>query len=352
MKRMLFFPIVIFLLGAGGPSHSAGEATNGKSKDAYVIVTDTESNPEELFQRYPEISASWDELARFNLLKGRGTTIEMPREMLSSDHMLARIAGLYGEAEVRRSFDKRYIPLLENLLLRGGDVLRTWRHAGARILFENGNYIVLRSHSKVRLLSLKPTASSMKPNVRLELIEGNIWSRTVGKVKGTFVIETPTASTIIRGTDFRLKVEPGRATRLEVLDGTVELEAGDETVLVPANRGILARGGEVISELEPLPDAPRELIEPQPERVVRASSFDQMFRWTSVSGAQSYRLQIARDEGFFDLAEERLTGAKTSVRITGLEPGTYFWRVTALSPTGFEGPPAGDSYFVFVKKHP
>ena len=71
MKRMLLFPIAIFLLGAGAPSHSAGEATNGKNKDAYVIVTDTESNPEELFERYPEISASWDELARFNLLKGR-----------------------------------------------------------------------------------------------------------------------------------------------------------------------------------------------------------------------------------------------------------------------------------------
>ncbi len=48
MKRMLLLPIAIFLLGAGGRSHSAGETTNGKNKDAYVIVTDTESNPEEL----------------------------------------------------------------------------------------------------------------------------------------------------------------------------------------------------------------------------------------------------------------------------------------------------------------
>ena len=352
MKRTLLFPIATCLLGLGGPILSGEESTNGKKKDAYVIVTETESNPEELFKRYPEISGSWEELAKFNLLKGRGTPIEMPREMLGADYTLARIAGLYGEAEVRRSFDKRYIPLIENLLLREGDVLRTWRHAGARILFENGNYIVLRSHSKARLLSLKPSGSSTRPNVRLELIEGNIWSRTVGKVKGSFVIETPTASTIIRGTDFRLKVEAGQATRLEVLDGTVELEAGDETVVVPAASGILARGGDDVSPLEPLPEAPRELTEPQPEEVVRAPSFDQMFRWTAVSGAQSYRLQIARDEGFFDLAEERLTGAKTSVRLTGLEPGTYFWRVTAVSPTGFEGPPAGDSYFVFVKKHP
>ena len=90
----------------------------------------------------------------------------------------------------------------------------------------------------------------------------------------------------------------------------------------------------------------------RPSKSCAQPSFDQVFRWTPVPGAQSYRLQIARDEGFFDLAEEWLTGPKTSVRVNGLEPGTYFWRVTALSPTGFEGPPTGDSYFVFVQKHP
>jgi hypothetical protein len=333
-------------------SHTAEKSSNGGKQEAYVIVTDSEANPEALFERYPEIAGSWEELAKFNLLRRPGTAIEMPRAMLSTDHTLAKIAGLYGEAEVKRSFDNRYIPLVENLLLREGDVLRTWRHAGARILFENGNYIVLRSHSKARLISLRPSGSSGRPSVRLELIEGNIWSRTVGKVKGDFVIDTPTASTIIRGTDFRLKVEAGRATRLEVLDGTVEIEAGDETVLVTAQQGILARGGEDVGDVEVLPPAPAELLAPRPEQVVRASSFDLMFRWTPVVGAQSYRLEIARDEGFFDLAEERLTGAKTSVRITGLEPGTYFWRVTAMSPTGFEGPPAGDSYFVFVERHP
>jgi len=321
-----------------------------KEETSYLILTDSESTPEELFKRYPELASSWEELARFNLLKRPGTAIEVPRDMLGADRTLAKIAGIYGEAEVNRSFDDRYIPLVENLLLREGDVVRTWRHSGALIVFENGTNLVLRSHSKARLISLR-AGSDMAPDVRMELIDGNIWSRTVGKSEGTFVIDTPTARTIIRGTDFRLKVEAGQATRLEVLEGAVEFEAGDATVLVPAQRGILSQGGASVSDLEPLPEAPAELLEPEEEQVFRGVRFDGTFRWTPVTGAQSYRLEIARDEGFFDLVEERLTG-RTSARVGGLEPGTYLWRVSALSPNGFEGPPATGTYFVFVERQP
>ena len=194
--------------------------------------------------------------------------------------------------------------------------------------------------------------SSSKPRVRLELVEGNIWIRTLGGSNGGFLIDTPTASTITRGTDFRLKVEAGQATRLEVLEGAVELESGDQTVLVPAQQGVFARGIGDAPIPEPLPQAPDELVAPHAEQVFRASAFDVTFRWTPVPGAQSYRLEIAHDTGFFDLAEERLTGARTAARISGLEPGTYFWRVSALSPSGFEGPPADGSYFVFVEKKP
>ena len=332
---------------------AAEESSDSKKKEeAYVILTDSESTPDELFQRYPELSSSWDELARFNLLRRPRTVIEVPREMFGADRTLAKIAGIYGEAEVHRSFDDRYIPVVENLLLREGDVLRTWRHSGARILFDNGSQVVLRSHTKARLITMQAAiGSSPRPRVRLELVEGNLWIRTMGESDGGFLIDTPTASTITRGTDFRLKVEAGRATRLEVLEGAVELEAGGETVLVPAQQGVLARGTGGMASPEPLPQAPDELVAPHAEQVFRASAFEETFRWTPVPGAQSYRLEIARDAGFFDLAEERLTGAR-SARISGLEPGTYFWRVSALSRSGFEGPPADGSYFVFVEKRP
>ncbi|MGH9461783.1 MAG: FecR domain-containing protein [Vicinamibacteria bacterium] len=355
MTRIVLVLMTLPTLAAVAAARPAEESSDKKDhKETYVIMTSSESSPEELFRRYPELASSWDELARFNLLRSPGTTIEVPRDLLATDRILAKIAGVYGEAEVRRSFDDRYIPVVENLLLREGDLLRTWRHSGARILFDGGSQVVLRSHSKARLIALPSTVpsagTSSKARIRLELVEGNIWTRTLGGSETGFLIETPTANTMTRGTDFRLKVEAGQATRLEVLEGEVELEAGDQTVVVPSRQGAIS-GGDTPT-LEPLPQAPEGLIAPHAEEVFRASSFDVVFRWTPVPGAQSYRLEISRDTGFFDLAEERLTGARTDARITGLEPGTYFWRVSALSPSGFEGPPAAGSYFVFVEKRP
>lgn len=356
MTRFVLVFMSLSILGAVAAARPAEESSDKKDqKDAYVIITTSESSPEELFRQYPELASSWDELARFNLLRSPGTTIEVPRDMLAADRTLAKIAGVYGEAEVRRSFDDRYIPVVQDLLLREGDLLRTWRHSGARIQFDGGSQVVLRSHSKARLITLPSTlpsaaGASSKARVRLELVEGSIWTRTLGGGETGFLIETPTANTMTRGTDFRLKVEAGQATRLEVLEGEVELEAGDQTVLVPSQQGVFSRGDTPI--LERLPQAPERLVAPHAEQVFRASSFDAVFRWTPVPGAQSYRLEISRDIGFFDLAEERLTGARTDARITGLEPGTYFWRVSALSPSGFEGPPAEGSYFVFVEKRP
>ena len=354
-RIVLVFMTLPILAAAARPAEESSDKKDQK-ETSYVIITSSESSPEELFRRYPELASSWDELARFNLLRSPGTTIGVPRDMLAADRILAKIAGVYGEAEVRRSFDDRYIPVVEDLLLREGDLLRTWRHSGARILFDGGSQVVLRSHSKARLITLPSTSpsasgSSSKARIRLELVEGNIWTRTLGGSETGFLIQTPTANTMTRGTDFRLKVEAGQATRLEVLEGEVELEAGDQTVLVPSQQGVISSAGDT-PILEPLPQAPEGLIAPHAEEVFRASSFDAVFRWTPVPGAQSYRLEISRDAGFFDLAEERLTGARTDARITGLEPGTYFWRVSALSPSGFEGPPAAGSYFVFVEKRP
>lgn len=347
--RTLLTGALVLTLGAQVVEAAGNE---DKKESTYVILTDAETSPEELFRRYPELTSSWDELARFNLLRHPGTAIEIPSAMMGADRTLAKVSGTYGEAEVQRSFDDRFIPAVEDLLLQEGDVVRTWRHSGARIVFDNGSQIVLRSHSKARLVALPSSATPMpKANVRVELEEGNIWTQTVSGTKG-FLIRTPTANTMTRGTDFRLKVEAGRATRLEVLEGTVEIEARDRTVRVSAQEGVIAPPTGVTASPEPLPLAPEELVAPRPEQVFRGSSFDASFQWRPVPGAQSYRLEIARDPGFFDLAEERLTGASTSARITGLGPGTYFWRVSAVSPSGFEGPPAHGSYFVFVEKRP
>jgi hypothetical protein len=314
-----------------------------------VLVSEGDGSVQSVFDRYPELRGSWEELARFNLLRV-GRSIEIPSDMLESPGMLAKVASFFGEAEVKRSFDQRFIPLVPNLLLREGDEIRTWRGAGARILFEDGNYVLLKSGSRATLVSLGTREQPAASRLQLFLKEGSIFSQMEHDLRGRFEVKTPGANTIIRGTEFRVKVEPGEATRVEVLDGRVDFEMGERHLSVGRQEGALAATGSDSFAPAPLPPPPA-LVAPLPEEVLRSESFDQTFRWSAVAGAEVYTFEIARDDQFFDVVAERRVGPEATVRIQGLEPGTYFWRVASLVH-GFEGSPAEKRYFVYVNRRP
>lgn len=354
-KSIRAIQLSIVLLSAGVLATQSALAEDDKAegndtKSYVVLMTQDDASVEALFERYPELAGSWEELAKYNLLRS-GIRIEIPTEMLAAKGMLAKVASHYGEVEVKRSFDNRFIPLVDNLLLREGDEIRTWRRSGVRILFEDGNYVLLKSHSKAKIVSLGNQEMPAATRVQILLKEGGLWSTIERKLHGTFEIRTTMASTIIRGTDFRVKVEPGEATRLEVLDGLVDFEVGDRRLSVSSQEGALANAGVEPLASVPLPPAPDELTSPQQEEVLRSDVFDQVFAWSAVPGADAYRLEIARDEQFFDLVDERQVSA-SSVRIQRMEPGTYFWRVSTKTADGFEGPPTGPQYFVFVQRQP
>ncbi len=316
-----------------------------------VVMTEDDTSTQALFDRYPEVSGSWEELAKFNLLRS-GHAIEIPRQLLSSDGILAKVGNAYGDVEVKRVFDRRFIPVVANLLLREGDELRTWNSSGVRIRFEDGSYVFVNSHTKVKVVSLGEQQPSAASRLQILLKEGSVWSRVQKQLNREFEIRTSTASTIIRGTHFRVKVEPGDATRVEILEGSVDFQAGGEPVSVRAQQGALAVGGGKPITSSALPPPPQSLDAPGDQEVIRSDEFDQLFRWSPVASAVSYHLVIARDDQFFDVVDEREVGREASVRIPSMEPGTYFWRVSAFGSDGFEGSFSESRYFVFVRRQP
>lgn len=349
---VLFVGVTLFATTIAAAPETKPVTVTEHDDDGFVVVmTEDDSSAQALFDRYPEMSGSWEELAKFNLLRS-GHLIEIPRHMLSSDGMLTKVASAYGDVEVKRVFDKRFIPVVKNLLLREGDEIRTWSGSGVRILFEDGSYVFVNSHTKVKVVSLGKSPRQASSRLQILLKEGSIWSQIEKQLNGRFEIRTPTANTIIRGTKFRVKVEPGDVTRLEVLEGTVELEVGGAPVSVGSQRGALAHGDGAPVQPVTLPPSPRTLDGPEPQEVIRRDEFNELFRWSTVSGASAYHLVIAKDELFFDIVEQRHVGPEASVRIPSLEPGTYFWRVSTVGTGGFEGSFSESRYFVFVRSLP
>jgi len=119
--------------------------------------------------------------------------------------------------------------------------------------------------------------------------------------------------------------------QVTVDSGSAELERGNEHVDIGAfERATIPAGGGAIVKTQVL--APPELVEPlnlQPIIVADPKHDPVHFSWKPSPMAKLYDFQASTTTMFSHIVTERKT-AETSVDITGLNPGDYFWRVSAI----------------------
>ena len=83
-SRKTTFAFALGFLAWLAPLASAGllgaEAPRKNPSSYVVLVTEGDGTVQAVFDRYPELRGSWEELAKFNLLRA-GRLIEIPSEM-------------------------------------------------------------------------------------------------------------------------------------------------------------------------------------------------------------------------------------------------------------------------------
>jgi hypothetical protein len=87
---------------------------------------------------------------------------------------------------------------------------------------------------------------------------------------------------------------------------------------------------------------------PAAKAKVRAKSVE--LTWAAHPDASHYRLQVARDAAFTDLAYEQLQWPDTQATVA-LPPGDYHWRVATTGPKADHGP-WGDPQMVLMREPP
>jgi hypothetical protein len=140
-----------------------------------------------------------------------------------------------------------------------------------------------------------------------------------------------------------------------VLEGAVDFGSEAEKVSVEGNFGSMVDlAGNTPSAPHALPPAPAELFTPEDMQVLDASLATYQFSWATVANASKYHLEISSDVDFKQLVEEAWLEAANAdmmtLRIDALEPGTYFWRVSAVDNAGYESPWSESRYFVYPLK--
>jgi hypothetical protein len=123
-----------------------------------------------------------------------------------------------------------------------------------------------------------------------------------------------------------------KESEIVVSNGSAQVQRGQEQVeLTQYQKANIPTAGS-ISKSDVL--APPELLEPinlTPIIAENPKTTAVHFEWKPVQDAASYTLRISTTSMFTKIVKEAKVTSGTSVEISGLDAGDYFWNVTALS---------------------
>ena len=323
-----------------------------------MVLNAEDNTPLKVYQKYLEKADFWRELTEYNLLAD-GVEVRVPKHMLKIGQIPAKVNKFSGRVQIARHFDWKWVPVVPNILVSEGDWIRTRSRSSVEIRQDDGTVIELRPNSQA-MFSLAGTTKTARGEVRVTQIKLDSGS-VIAKVNkllqrdSRFEIETPTPTSFVRGTEFRVKVETQGGTRLEVLEGAVDFDSSDDNISVAGNFGSLVEeAGNTPVSPHALPMAPSQLFTPAEREVLEGDIASYRFSWSAVDGAARYHLEISSDAEFRQLMDETwVSGTDAelmSLSVDSLEPGTYFWRVAAVDTDGYESAWSNDRYFVYPLK--
>ncbi|HEX5085622.1 MAG TPA: FecR domain-containing protein [Blastocatellia bacterium] len=163
----------------------------------------------------------------------------------------ARVASVNGPA-LRRNNQRAFI-LSQGDLLNPGDEIDT--RGGGRVVIEltDGSVVVIQPKSRIAIRDYRSVASLRE---MFRILVGRVRVRIAhyGGKPNPYRVNSPTASILVRGTEFDVAVEPSGDTRVAVYEGLVEVQSLSDPsrrALLSAGRGALVRPNEDIRFFTP-----------------------------------------------------------------------------------------------------
>ncbi len=331
------FRILFFLLIALFPLPFPAYADDDRTVELTVVKNDNLIN---ICKKYLDDPSKWPEIGRINRLRDfdlihTGQSLILPVRLLKGVPVDGRVLFIKGDVTVRVGDGDSWMPLRRNDLVRQGNQIRTGRDSAVEIVFADGTSLLQRSDTTLGL-----NVAERKGDVhllhRLVLEMGRVFMkvrRATGQ-ESRIEIQTPSATAVARGTDFRVSVDAKGTTTSEVLQGGVGVEAMKQTVVVNGGEGTLVSKGAP-------PLKPRKLLPPPVptglKPLYRTMPF--LLKFGDLEGAAAYRLQLSMDSEGKDVIREQVIGVGQALEVAGLDDGTYYLQGRGIDGIGIEGLP-------------
>lgn len=204
--------------------------------DLQIVVRpgDTDQSLSRVYLSSPN---SWGQVVSYNALLKPGNIIKAPDKLCDLQDK-AVLSLVYGQVYLKPEGMNNWITAQPGLIVQKGDRIRTSLHSGVELTMNNGDKAVLRQLTEI---GFEPYSHPQKGKTTLlQVLKGRVIS-TIRKIKNRDVryeIQTPTATSLVRGTIFRTKVDENRQTQFEVLRGVVLVGSGKEQKEVQENYGV------------------------------------------------------------------------------------------------------------------
>jgi FecR protein len=261
----------------------------------------------------------------------------------------ARFVNLDGKVEIKKANSVVWGIADYHSTLDKGDLVRTGPDGAARVTFVDGTTYTVKNDSFVTV-----EENSIDRN-RATSVAVHISTGAVDLATGTW--ESPNSKAEVSFANARASLhENSRAAvrsdannnQITVSAGVANMQVGEEHMEIGKWERVTFAPGGPVTKTNVL--APPELTEPvnlQPLISPDPKHTPMHFAWSEVPEAVNYQLRVSTNSMF-----TRIVAAKTvsglNLEIAGLDPGDYFWSVTAIDKNKRESAPSEPFKFTLV----
>jgi Glucodextranase, domain B/FecR protein len=237
-----------------------------------------------------------------------------------------------GDVSLQRAGRSTFEPARQREPLFDGDFVKAGKNGSAEIMFFDGTLYTIRPGS---LFECRRPVSAESNGSQIKMISGAVNVYTSGS---SSTVATDVATAAI-GRDSRVSVDvaPGDKTEVTSYRGRTTVSTARETVSLEGREKVsaAAQTGQFTAKVT-LPDTPEPML-PADNRIYDLKTGDQVeLKWSKVTEAARYRLQISRSRLFVpDSTEVDLDDrVQSTARVKVSKEGSYFWRVAAIESNG------------------
>lgn len=273
----------------------------------------------------PSLVRAEDALRRFELLAGLAN-----QEFVGS----GQIISVEGRVEVQRTNQTRWERAREKQPLYNGDFVKTGSDGSAEIMFADGTVFRVAPDSLLEVhREARGSSASAPGEVRVKVGQVNVYTAT----QPSLVVTDAVRADVQRDSRVGVEVAEDSSTTVAAYAGRASVSsAAGGRVELTSRQAVSASPEGSLGPRRPVPEPPT-LLAPPSGHTVNLDETDRLaISWRPVPGAPSYILQVSRSRlfkaGTIDLETPPRATTKANLRV--VLPGSYFWRVAAMSEGG------------------